>query len=222
MNINVYIDGFNVYFCTVRGTPYKWLDLRLLCANLFPTKTISKLKYFSAKVKAVPWDASVPTRQEFYWRALGTIPNLEITKGNFVSWPRYMPRFPFVYGKNGRPKKVRVLRTEEKGSDVNLGAYLIYDNCVNNVDESIVISNDSDLVEAIKLVTTKLNKPVIVVNPNRTKMVRKDPVHCHIHKELVRVATDKILSINEKVLVASQFPQTLSDVHGTFSKPSAW
>lgn len=222
MGTNVYVDGFNLYYCTVKHTPYKWLDLLRLCTNLFPTKTIDKIKYFSAKVAGVPWDPGAPTRQDFYWRALRTIPNLEIIKGNFVSWPRYLPQFPFVYDKNGRARKVRVLRTEEKGSDVNLAAYLVYDNCVKEADESIVISNDSDLTEAIELVTVKLKRTVIVVNPNRTTMVHKDPVHCHMHRELMRVATQSVISINEKVLAVSQFLPTLTDIQGTFYKPLTW
>jgi len=222
LDINVYIDGFNVYYCTVKDTPYKWLDLYLLCVNLFPSKTIKQVKYFTAKVTAVPWDPSAPTRQDFYWRALETIPNLEIIKGNFVSWTRYMPKVPFVYKWNGRPRKVKVLRTEEKGSDVNLAAHLIYDNCMQDADESIVISNDSDLTNAIEIVTTEFQRPVTVVNPNRTKMVRQDPVHCHMHRELQRVSTQQVLSINEKILIASQFPPTLTDSQGSFSKPPTW
>jgi hypothetical protein len=50
LGTSVYIDGFNLYYCTVRYTPYKWLDLLRLCTNLFPTKTIDKIKYFSTKV----------------------------------------------------------------------------------------------------------------------------------------------------------------------------
>lgn len=222
MNTNVYIDGFNLYYCTVKHTPYKWLDLFCLCTNLFPAKNIDKIKYFSAKVKAIPWDLGAPTRQNFYWRALRTIPNLEIIEGNFVSWSRYMPEVPFVYDNNGHAKKIRVLRTEEKGSDVNLAAYLVYDNCAKDADESIVISNDSDLAKAIELVTAKLKRTVIVVNPNRTTMVHKDPVHCLMHRELKRVATQSVISINEKILVASQFPPTLTDIQGTFSKPATW
>lgn len=222
MGTSVYIDGFNLYYCTVRYTPYKWLDLLRLCTNLFPTKTIDKIKYFSAKVTTVPWDLGAPTRQDFYWRALRTIPNLEIIEGDFVSWPRYLPQVPFVYDRNGHARKVQVLRTEEKGSDVNLAAYLVYDNCVKEADESIIISNDSDLTKAIELVTVKLKRTVIVVNPNRTTMVHKDPVHYHMHRELMRVATQSVISINEKVLVASQFPPTLTDIQGTFSKPATW
>jgi len=225
MKTNVYIDGFNLYFCAVKYTPYKWLDLLALCNNLFPSKSIHNIKYFSAKVKALPHDPSVPTRQDIYWRVLRTIPNLEIIEGHFVSWPRLMPQFPFAYinsNFNKPPQKVQVERTEEKGSDVNLAAYLVYDNCTKEADESIVISNDSDLAQAIELVTGKLKRTVIVVNPNRTNRVRKDPKHCSLQKELQRVATQCIRSINNKVLINSQFPPTMSDSQGTFSKPIKW
>jgi len=36
------------------------------------------------------------------------------------------------------------MRPERRGSDVNLAAFLIYDNCIKEADESVVISNDSD------------------------------------------------------------------------------
>jgi len=46
----------------------------------------------------------------------------------------------------------RVLRTEEKGSDVNLAAHLINDAHAGRFDEAIVVSGDSDLCDAIKIV----------------------------------------------------------------------
>lgn len=225
MNANVYIDGFNLYYCAVKGTSYKWLDLFALSSNLFPTVTIKKIQYFSAKVKALPHDPSAPTRQDTYWRALKTIPQLEIIKGNFVSWPKLLPQYPLAYINNNRsrsPQKVQVERTEEKGSDVNLAAYLIYDNCIKDADESIVISNDSDLAQAIELVTVKLHRLVTIVNPNLTQQVKRDPTHHGMQRELQRVATKCILSINEKILAGSQFPPTLTDTTGTFSKPTKW
>ncbi len=222
MSTNIYIDGFNLYFCALKETPYKWLNLQTFCYILFPGINIGKIKYFSAKVKALPWDPSAPTRQDIYWRALRTIPNLEIIEGNFVSWPRYLPILPFVYDRNGHPKKIQVMRTEEKGSDVNLAAYLVYDNCIKEAEDSIVISNDSDLAQAIELVTSKLKRNVTIVNPNSTKNVHKDPAHCKAHRELQRVASRLVSSINDKVLINAQFPATLTDSQGTFSKSASW
>ena len=224
MSANVYIDGFNFYFCAVKGTSYKWVNLLALCNILFPTVKINRIKYFSAKVKALPHDPGAPTRQDIYWRALRTIPNLEIIEGDFRSWPRLLPQYPFAYtkGPNNPPQFVQVKRAEEKGSDVNLAAHLVYDNCIKDAAESIVISNDSDLTNAIELVTMNLKRSVTVVNPNRTSRVRLDPKHCSLQQDLRRVSTKRILSINDSVLYKAQWQPTMSDAQGTFTKPSSW
>ena len=220
--VNVYIDGFNLYYCAVKGTSFKWLDLNKLCSNLFPNKNIDRIYYFTAKVKAPRHDPDAPTRQEIYWRALKTIPNLKIIKGHFVRWPRWMPKYPLQYVASKKtPVMVQVERTEEKGSDVNLAAMLVYDNRLQNNNESIVISNDSDLSLAIEIVTRKLNQTVIVVNPNRTSRARKDK-NCKISADLKRVATSYLSSINDRVLADSQFPPTLTDSVGPISKPQSW
>ena len=223
----VYIDGFNLYYCAVKGTCFRWLDLHTLCNHLFPSKNIQRINYFTAKVKASKHDPDAPTRQEIYWRALKTIPCIEIIKGNFVRWPRLMPQFPLAYinnNYNSPPHRVQVERTEEKGSDVNLAAMLVYDSCENNADEAneaIVISNDSDLALAIEIVTSKINRTVIVVNPNRTSRARKFN-NCKISADLKRVATSYIGSINDNVLANSLFPSTLYDSNGKIEKPQRW
>lgn len=225
MKTNVYIDGFNLYYCAVKGTLYKWLDLLTFSSNLFPSKNIHKIKYFSAKIKALRHDPSGPTRQDTYWRALRTSPQVEIIEGNFVAWPKLMPQYPLAYVNNDYnwpPQKVQVQKTEEKGSDVNLAAFLVYDNCIKEADESVVISNDSDLAKAIELVTGKLGRTVVVVNPNLHNNVRKDPKHYAMHNELQRVSSHQVLSINWRILANSQFSPTLSDSKGTFTKPATW
>lgn len=224
MKANVYIDGFNLYYCAVRGTGFKWLDLSKLCSNLFPGKNIHKISYFTAKVKASSHDTNAPTRQEIYWRALKTITNLEIVEGSFVRWPRLMPQFPLAYVNNNYknpPQRVQVERTEEKGSDVNLAAMLVYDSSIHDADEAIVVSNDSDLALAIEIVTTKISQTVIVVNPNRTSRARRYK-NCKISAELKRVATRYIGSINDNLLAKSLFPSTFSDSVGTINKPQNW
>jgi hypothetical protein len=223
---NVYIDGFNLYYCALKNnSACKWLDLRTFANTLFPKLTISKIKYFSAKVKAYSWDMNAPTRQGFYWRALQTIPNLEIIEGNFVERTKTFPAVPYVFpGGNplNPPQTVRVLKREEKGSDVNLASHLLFDNCAKDADESLVISNDADLVTPIELVSKKLNRRITVVNPNRTSDVRKDPLHHALHRELKRVATCVYPSVNDHIFQISQFPISLSDSKGIFTKPSTW
>ena len=48
MNTYVYVDGFNLYYGAVKGTPYKWLNIFDLCQRLLRKNTILKIKYFTA------------------------------------------------------------------------------------------------------------------------------------------------------------------------------
>jgi hypothetical protein len=74
----VYIDGFNLYYGALKGTPHKWLDLDKYFRMLRPADDIQAIKYFTALV-------SGPTRanQEIYLRALATLPGVEIVVGKF-------------------------------------------------------------------------------------------------------------------------------------------
>ncbi|HVH69249.1 MAG TPA: hypothetical protein VM716_15380 [Gemmatimonadales bacterium] len=41
MKTYVYVDGFNLYYGAVKGTPFKWLDIRQLCQLLLPKHRMS-------------------------------------------------------------------------------------------------------------------------------------------------------------------------------------
>lgn len=75
LKTNVYIDGFNLYYGCVRGTPHRWLDIAALCARLLPKNTIHRIRYFTALLTPRINDPQQQNRQEIYIRALRTIPN---------------------------------------------------------------------------------------------------------------------------------------------------
>jgi hypothetical protein len=50
------------------------------------------------------------------------------------------------------------IKTEEKGSDVNLATHLLHDPHMDRFDVAVVISNDSDLLEPIKIARQDLKK----------------------------------------------------------------
>ena len=214
MSTNVYIDGFNLYYGSLRKTPFKWLDISKLCSSLLPNCQISKIRYFTARVRASSHDPQAPVRQDIYLRALSTIPNLTIHKGHFAPRPSLFPQFPLAYINPKRPPLVvQVLRTEEKGTDVNLATYLLIDCFNNDFDEAVVISNDSDLALPIEQVVNQFNKSVGVINPHPKSK---------ISGKLIQVASFHIRTINKAVLAACQFPDTLTDSKGMFSKPISW
>jgi uncharacterized LabA/DUF88 family protein len=207
MKTYVYIDAFNLYFGCVKGTPYKWLDLSKLCAILLPHHQIERIKYFTAHVKSLPNNPDAPARQQNYFRALRTVRNLEIIYGHFLS---HHVRMPLANPGLGQPKTVEVIKTEEKGSDVNLAIHLLHDAYQNRYECAVIVSGDSDLLAAVQIVKNELGKPVGVLNPQKrpSRMLEQ---HATFYKH-----------IRPGVLAASQFPKSLIDERGTFFKPPRW
>ncbi len=120
MKANVYVDGFNLYYGCLKGTPYRWLDLAQLCQVLLPSHQIHRIRYFTARLQPRAEDPQQPRRQLIYLRALRTIPNLSIHYGHFLS---HVVRLPLAQPPAEGPRTVEVVRTEEKGTDVNLATY---------------------------------------------------------------------------------------------------
>ena len=204
MKTNIYIDGFNLYYGCIKGTPYRWLDVAKMCQFLLPHDNIQRIKYFSARVSARPNDPSQPIRQATFWRALRTIPNLEIIEGSFLAHEVMMARSPIGSG------YVKVIKTEEKGSDVNIATHLLLDGFRNDYELAVVISNDSDLLMPIRVVTEQFGKRVGLLNPQKDTSLALLPHVMFVKK------------IRKQVLKNSQFPAVLIDRDGKFSKPPAW
>jgi uncharacterized LabA/DUF88 family protein len=61
---------------------------------------------------------------------------------------------------------VKVLKSEEKGSDVNLASHLLIDCYLSDCDIAVIVSNDSDLVFPIEHVKQRLGKIIGIVNPH--------------------------------------------------------
>lgn len=199
----VYVDGFNLYYGALKGTTFRWLDLYALCSKLLKHNDIVCIKYFTARVSARGSKKDAPVHQDIYLRALRTCPQVEIYFGHFLSHPRVMP----LADGSGTAK---VIRTEEKGSDVNLASHLVFDACQNRFEAAAVVSNDSDLAEPVRLVSTELRKPVGILNP-----------HQHPSVELKKLASF-YRDIREGALKDSQFPDTLTDDVGTIARPTGW
>jgi len=58
-----------------------------------------------------------------------------------------------------------VSKREEKGSDVNLEAFLVRDAALNLFDAALVITDDSDLRQAVKIAVEDFEKEVWVASP---------------------------------------------------------
>jgi len=209
MRTRIYVDGYNLYYACLRRSPYKWLDLYQLAKSQLPRNKIEKLRYFTARVSARPQDPDQPQRQQIYFRALATIPQIDIHLGHFLTHEVTMPDAQAWQAGNYRP--VRVIKTEEKGSDVNLATHLLMDAMDDLFDVAVIISNDSDLKEPIRLVRERFGKGIGLLSPRGARI-----------SGALRPLAHFVRSFGPNALAAAQFPDQLSDNTGTITKPKGW
>lgn len=210
MRTSVYVDGFNLYYGALKGTPYKWLDLKaLFTAILRPQNHIQTIKYYTARVSARPDDPHAPTWQDIYLRALARhIAELSIVEGRFLQKRVTMRLAEPIAGRHF----AKVLKTEEKGSDVNLAVHLVNDGWRNAYDCAVVCSNDGDLSEAVRIVRRELHKTIVLAVPG--DFDKRPP-----SVELKRWAS-YTMQIRPEAFAAAQLPNPIPGT--TLHKPASW
>jgi hypothetical protein len=207
MKVYVYVDGFNLYYRALRGTPYKWLNLIELSRRLLdPNDNIELVRYFTARVSARSGDPDAPRRQQIYFSALSTlVPTLTIHYGRFLPKKKWRPLV-------STGKFVEIHDTEEKGTDVSLATHLLNDGWKGSYEVGLVLSQDTDLVETIRIVTEERHLKVGLVWLDG----RKPNPRLHQVSSFVR-------HIRTADLAAAQFPNPVMRANGSpVSKPATW
>lgn len=204
---NIYVDGFNLYYGCLKRTPHKWLNLAELCRLSLPSHYhLHRIRYFTALVRSRPDNPYQDARQQAYIRALQTLPDLTVHYGEFLQSDR---RMPLTNPPTTGPKTALVIKTEEKGSDVNLATYLLIDAYERDFEAAVVITDDSDLALPITVVRQRLHHHVTILSPRDKSW------------KLRQVAT-RFRPITTTNLALSQFPATLTDANGNITKPAGW
>ncbi|MDN5849629.1 MAG: NYN domain-containing protein [Nitrococcus sp.] len=205
----VYVDGFNFYYGAVKGTSWKWLDPAALFRKVLgPQNTLVKLKYFTARVQPTASDPNVHVRQDTYLTALQThCPLVELYFGHFLRHQIAMEHA------NPPPPSVQVWKNEEKGSDVNLALHVLNDAWQDAYDCAVVVSNDSDLAESLRLVKAQHKKLIGIVTPGARTRTRKTSWRLRQHADFVK-------PIRTWMLKTSQLPNPIPGT--TIHKPANW
>ena len=178
-----------------------------MCQLHLKKDQIIDIKYFTATVNSRPHDPDKHIRQQVYLRALQTLPNFEIIYGHYSEHPK---RMRLVNPPASGPFFAEVIKTEEKGSDVNLTVHLLNDGYQGKYELAVLITNDSDLLTAIKIAQNDLGLKVGILNPQRhpSKVLEKEALF--------------LRNIRRGIVKASQFPNIMKDAKGEFHKPQAW
>lgn len=219
MGVYVYFDGFNFYYRLFKNNRrthklpphFKWLNLLRLSQRLAPGQAIDWIGYFTAYVTQNTNDPDQHIRQRAYIEALRTIPCLEVVEGNFQ--PTAKRGIPSGCPRCGSTatRPITFDTFEEKGSDVNIAARLVRDAARDAFSEALLVSNDSDLTEAVRIATQDFGKTVHVRSPDIT-----------VSNALAHVATTG-LPLDVKLFKSCLFPVSLTNAAGVvISRPTAW
>lgn len=209
----VYIDGFALYkgLLQRKHNDLKWLDLERFARKLFPKNEVVGVKFFTAALKPLTNDPGVGERQQHYWRALRTT-SVEIVEGNFLFTKPWLPLHPEVHDEVGHVLTVRVKRPEEKGTDVALASHLIFDAIEGAAEAFAVITNDSDLVAPVRMLTARGHQVHLV-----------SVAGSQYNKAFDAAGIKSVRQIRRGLLVASQFPDSVRGADGQgIKKPKEW
>jgi hypothetical protein len=107
---------------------------------------------------------------------------------------------------------VEVLDSEEKGSDVNLASHLINDGWRKRYEAALVLSQDTDLIEPIRIARDEVNLPVGLVWLDGRQPQRE-----------LADASSFVRHISAADLRTSQFPNVIKRSTGKqIIKPVEW
>lgn len=184
MKVAVLIDGFNLYYHmdNYKFRRYKWLNFSKLFRNYVNSRDNLSIHYFTTinyedilayKNKKEKFDEKLK-------RHLALI-KAEESFGVIVHYG-YFKDIEFTCRKCGHINFIR----REKQTDVGIGSYLTYLAFSLNIEKFIILSGDTDLISAIKIVkeNTKQIRIDLVLPPGDTRSEISD--YCnntHILKE---------------------------------------
>ena len=210
----VYIDGFNLYYGMLKGTPYKWLDLeKFVDALVADDVEVVVIKYFTAQIKTYPFDLQKVHRQQFYIRAVSMLPLVKVIEGFYTKHKIRMPFYkePCI-SCDKTDGMASVVKLEEKRSDVNIATEMLLDAMSGAADAFMLISGDSDLAGPVAAIRYRVKRPVAVFNPHEGEC-----------DELKRYAS-LYKNVPRDLPAQCQLPDAIPvGTHGNFiRRPEAW
>lgn len=216
MRTRVYVDGFNLFYAALSGSPHKWLDLFTLFQDqvLNAGAVVEQVSYYTAPIKAsAADDKQAPIRQQRYLRALRAYRPDRITiREGFIQRSTRALRLAESLPGVADAAPVKVWQFNEKQTDVNLAADLISDAWRGRMEQAVICSNDSDLagaLEAVRRDHPSLRIGLVVPTGDARYVSGALKPHAHWHTIL-----------NPAHLAAAQLPDKIP---GTpLTRPAGW
>lgn len=207
MTTAVYIDGLNLYYGLAKPLDCKWVDIQTYFEKFFSSEDVQRIYFCEALV-------SGPNRanQLEYFRALSTLPKVEILQGKM----KKKERTCYVRGCSGYGVS-RFDDNEEKHTDVAIAITMVRDALEGTYEKQVLVSADTDLLPAVKMVRQR--RPGIRVHLFIPSLDMKRILGAEsVGREVFRSHRP-----NAELFVNCQFPSRLSDDSGVFiNRPATW
>ena len=226
LKTRIYIDGYNLYYGSLKGTPYKWLDLNALFSKfILPSSSsnskvldVDGIKFFTADIIGrAARDPNSIKDQQAYHRALRFHlgEKFSLIKGYYSLVPISAHRVEKDSDINQSPI-VRVWKLEEKQTDVNIAVEALSDAILDDETEQVVfVTNDTDIAPVLAKIRSLKKVKVGLVIPT-SKGVR------HPNTELCQQADWVRHYILEDELKNSQLPRVIAGGRKPAIKPESW
>lgn len=229
LRTKIYIDGFNLFYGCLKGTPYKWLDLDKLFRNhILPSvnSTINNQRYefelienginfYTAKIIESISPIESVQAQQTYHNALEKMyaRQIQIIEGYYSKTQSKA----YLVTEGKRPldsETVTIWKLEEKQTDVNLALDAFHDAISNKVDMAVIVSNDTDIESCMRKISELDNKVILgLVNPN---------LNIKPNKSLDQYSDWTVNGIHPSVLEQSQLPEVVMGGKRPSRKPLSW
>lgn len=222
-----------MYYGCLKGTHFKWLDLLALfekhvlpsimaTRNGRPTTSClnqAAIKYFTAKIleSAAKAPDSVSS-QARYHSALEKLysDRIELIEG-YYALNRMKVKIVDAENPDRPPKdcqEIQAWKLEEKQSDVNLALHAYHDAVTGDVDQVVIVTNDTDIAPALEMIRKHTPVSIGLVVP--TTDHQRYP-----NADLAELAHWTRTHITMAELAASQLPRVIPGRKPTI-KPESW
>ena len=214
IRVIAYIDGLNLFYFLRKHHPHLMrVDLfRLVQMMLGNEYELVCVNYYTAEVMGAKQRRS----QAAYLAALRKHPKIKIHFGEFKSVTKEgvliddagqpLPDFN-AGGDPISPRTVKISTREEKQTDVTLASHMLWDIFRNKCDAVVVLTNDSDFAEALRIAKEGMKMTVWLFSTAPHDKGKFGP-----QAKLVEVVTPAFVKrIKRRHIIKAQFPHPPAD-----------
>jgi 6-hydroxy-3-succinoylpyridine 3-monooxygenase len=232
LRTRVYIDGYNLYYGCLKNTLDKWLDLRALVVRILDNLPYERngerisyefcapaIKYFTAPILSsfARSADSVACQSQYHAALRGHLGrDLQIITGYYDARPARAHMWVERKAAEESPV-VDIWKLEEKQSDVALALHACCDAVRDEIDQVIVLTNDSDFAPAMQMIRQHTSVVLGLIAP-----VREGKGRSRVNRELNKHAHWIRTHILDAEFAASHLPPMVRLKSGAIHKPLSW